>query len=303
MLARDTTTDVFDEIREQIRANRPWSFWRPPHGMGGLVDRLTTMEFPRPAVKSLPPSMNYRTRVVRALEAIESGRVDKVVVARQEVLPPADPVATLDALARNFPDCWVFAVSDGRDTFLGATPELLARFEERRLETCALAGSAAPGDDSLLRSPKDLREHQFVVDAIRDALEDLCEEVVIAPGPQLLVLRNVQHLRTTITATLRPQVSALDAVRALHPTPAVCGVPSGAAAELIAELEPFERGLYAGVVGFDDEFVVAIRSARLTSLATHVYAGAGIVAGSDPEAEDEETRAKLRAITEALRFR
>ena len=153
MLARDTTTDVFDEIREQIRANRPWSFWRPPHGMGGLVDRLTTMEFPRPAVKSLPPSMNYRTRVVRALEAIESGRVDKVVVARQEVLPPADPVATLDALARNFPDCWVFAVSDGRDTFLGATPELLARFEERRLETCALAGSAAPGDDSLLRSP------------------------------------------------------------------------------------------------------------------------------------------------------
>ncbi len=305
MLARETTNDVFDQIRSAIRAGRPWSYWSPPGEPGRLVEQLIAIPFPDTDPNANAPR-SYATRVELALTAIASGQVEKVVVAREEVLPPAEPVATLEELQRRFPNCWVFAISDGSETFLGASPELLARVQGRTLETCALAGTAAPGDDALLTNPKDLHEHQLVIDAIRLALRPWCDEIDVDSVPGLMVLPNVQHLHTAIHATLRTGVTALDIVGALHPTPAVCGTPRDGARRMIGALEPFERGLYAGVVGYDNgtaEFAVAIRSARLCQDATYVYAGAGIVAGSDPVAEDHETREKLRAVTEALRFR
>lgn len=306
MLAYDETGEHEAAIRGAARSGRPWSYWRPPGEPGRLVSRLVTLPFSR-GRRSAVPESSYRDRVRAGLRAIEAGYVEKVVLAREEVLPAADPAETLITLERNFPNCWVFAASNGRSTFLGATPELLARVRGRTLETCALAGTSLPGDESLLHREKDRREHLLVVDAIVEALRPLCEELDVASTPELMVLPNVQHLRTPIRGTLRVGFDATDVVEALHPTPAVCGTPREAALRLITELEPFDRGLYAGVVGFADgedaEMVVALRSARLDSEATYAYAGAGIVAGSDPDAEDRETMSKLQAITDALRFR
>ena len=273
-----------------------------------MVSTLRTIVFPHSsaAVPSIATS-TYRDRVRGALRAIDAGLVEKVVVARVEHYPPADPVATLLSLEQRFPSCWVFATSDGVETFLGATPELLVSVRGRELTTCALAGTSAVGDDRLLTDDKELREHQHVVDAVRASLAPWCDEIEIAPTPRLMVLPNVQHLHTPVRATLRDGVDPEDVVRALHPTPAVCGTPREAALKLIDELEPFERGLYAGVVGLldgdDADWVVAIRSARLCADATYVYAGAGIVAGSQPDTEDRETLAKMTAVTESLRMR
>lgn len=300
-----STHNPFDQLRKCADSHQAWSYLRSPDGAVRLNSALIAEPFGR--AHATPPSPStYPDRVRGALRAIDAGLVEKVVVARRETLPPADPVATLQALDARYPDCWVFAISDGAQTFLGATPELLARVRGREVETCALAGTSPPGDDRLLESEKDLREHRLVVDAIVEALTPLCSSVESAPQPNLRVLPNVQHLHTPIRATLRDDVDAMAVLEALHPTPAVCGTPREAARRLIAELEPFDRGLYAGVVGWVDgdeaELVVAIRSALLAADATWVYAGAGIVAGSDPDAEDRETLAKLDAVVPYLRF-
>lgn len=290
-------------------ANEPWTLWRPPGGELRANVALTRVDFPRVA----PPrerDVSYADCVREALDAIAADEVVKVVIARREFAAPADPVATVAALLERFPTCWVFAISDGAQVFLGATPELLVRVDglstaQPRLETVALAGTAAPGDDALLHSEKDLREHQLVVAAVHDAIAPHCTHVDVSPV-RLLVLPNVQHLQTPIAGTLRPGTDPRVLVDALHPTPAVCGTPRAAARAVIDRIEPFERRLFAGVVGLaeDDhaEYVVALRSALLTRDRTELYAGAGIVRGSDPDAEDQETLRKLEAVRGALRF-
>lgn len=308
MLMSDTAKSESEhlELRATVLRAEPWSFWSPPGTEGQVTRRLFTRRFDAPRSNHIGPA-SYEDRVRAALTSIDAGEVEKVVVAREEILPAADVAATLEELRWRYPSCWVFAVNDGVDTFLGATPELLARVRHQTLETCALAGTSAPGDEAGLRTEKNLREHRHVIDAICDNLAPLVTRIDVAEHPRTMRLANVQHLRTPITAELRPGVDAEEVVDALHPTPAVCGTPRTAARELIAELEPFDRGLYTGVVGYSNEheaeFVVAIRSALCTPAATHVYAGAGIVAGSIPADEDAETLAKLRAVSDALRTR
>ena len=197
---------------------------------------------------------------------------------------------------------------------LGATPERLVRLAGRRVDTAAVAGSAArgrsPEEDARLaralsESKKEQAEHAVVVRALRAALEDLCAELTLPEAPRLLRLDGIQHLETPLVATLRGSPHVLDLVARLHPTPAVGGSPREAALAWLAAREQLERGWYAGPLGYVDasgggEFFVALRSALLRAGEARLFAGAGVVEGSTPEAELRETRLKLRALLAPL---
>ncbi len=263
---------------------------------------------------------DYRGAVRAALADIAVGELRKVVLARaQEIVAPRGfhPLRMLNGLRERFPDCYAFSVSRGAATsFIGASPERLVRVNAGRLETEALAGSAPRGasatDDAamaaaLLRSDKDLREQREVLEDIIARLERLGCSPTYTPVPQVRRLANVQHLLTSISAPLPPGLGLLEVVGAMHPTPAVGGQPREAALPRIRTLEGFPRGLYAGALGWinargDGEFFVGIRSALVSGPQARVYAGAGIVAGSDPEKEFAETELKFRAMLDAFRI-
>ena len=257
----------------------------------------------------------YRRQVELALEAIRTGRLNKVVVAREVHVASSssiDAVAWLLALRERFPTCTLFAVGQGDAVFLGASPERLVRVRGPRVETAALAGTAPRGASrsadralgaALCDSSKNGAEHDFVVRHIEAVLRDCCDDVEVASEPTLLRNRTVQHLCTDLRARRRDHapVSLLELVGRLHPTPAVGGAPREAALEWLARHESFDRGWFAGPVGFlqsdgDGEFAVALRSALLRGRHATAWAGAGIVARSDPEAEYTETELKLRAV-------
>lgn len=249
---------------------------------------------------------------VRALLArIAAGALDKAVLARlRRVGAPADPWALLAGLRQDHPHTYPFALglSDGR-TFLGATPERLYRRTGRTLETEALAGTArraadAPADAAraaaLLAAPKERREHELVLRHLLEGLAPLCRRLEPAPAPEVLRLRALLHLRTALTADLAPLADDGRLLTALHPTPAVCGRPTPAARALLRATEPFDRGLFSGPVGCfgsaEADVAVALRAALVLGPTALLYAGAGVVAGSDPAAEWEETEAKLEAL-------
>jgi menaquinone-specific isochorismate synthase len=255
----------------------------------------------------------FCTAVSMALERIGAGSLQKVVLARQVAVEadiPFTVAEVVDRLRRQHPACFTFAAGG----FVGASPELLAR--RQGLDVCSrpMAGSTRRGGDeveddrlvaALSSSSKDLAEHALVVDAVRAALAPVCEEVD-AGSPEVVRLPTVSHLASTVRGRLRhPAPSALALAGLLHPTPAVGGLPRQAALDAIAELEDFDRGLYAGPVGWVDrrgegEWAVALRCARLDGRTAVLAAGAGIVAGSDPEAEWAETQAKLEPMLRAL---
>ncbi len=263
---------------------------------------------------------DFEARVAAAATACTEGRLEKVVLARAERLEaevPVDLVATLVALRERDPESTVFAIADGRGgCFLGATPERLATLEGRHLRTHALAGTAPRDADprrdaelgaALLCSPKDSAEHAFVVEGLRAALAPLCERIAMESSPHLRRLARVQHLEQEVEARLAEGVDLLDAVAALHPTPALGGRPRAAALEWLRRSEPLDRGWYGAPIGWlgprGGAFHVAIRSALIQGRSVTAYAGAGIVATSDPASEWAETRLKLRTATEALRLR
>jgi len=261
---------------------------------------------------------DYRTAVSRGLQRIAGGEFQKIVLARAQDIEAQrafHPLEMLNGLRQRFPDCYAFSFTGGTGpSFIGATPERLVRVSKRVMETAALAGSTARGvgaaEDAalaggLLQSEKDRREHQQVVDDIIARLAGLGVQPKHASQPQIRRLANVQHLQTAISAELPEIVSILDVVSALHPTPAVGGNPRAAAVPAIRELEGFPRGLYAGALGWINargggEFFVGIRSALVTGAHARVYAGAGIVAGSEPEKEFAETELKFRAMLDAF---
>ncbi len=258
--------------------------------------------------------------VDRALAAIEDGLVRKVVLARHvDVEMPGNlsPAAVLQRLQALEPDCHSFAVVDDQSAFLGATPELLVSKRGSAVRTEPLAGTAGLNGDAdsdraaieeLLESAKDRMEHRMVVESIEAALSPLCEELVVPSQPGIRRFRSVAHLASTMTGALRgsrTSPSALDLVARLHPTPAVAGTPLLPALRLLGELEGGTRGRYSGPVGWcdsrgDGDFVVGIRSAEIRGETARMYAGAGIVDGSDPERELEETSSKLRSTLAAL---
>ncbi|MEM1366737.1 MAG: isochorismate synthase [Cyanobacteria bacterium P01_H01_bin.15] len=260
----------------------------------------------------------FKTSVTQALRSIERGELHKIVLACSAELTsrqPFDVVYSLQNLRQRYADCYLFAVSNGNgQTFMGASPERLLSIQNCQLITDAIAGSAPRGKtpeqdaafaQQLINSPKEQREHQVVSDYLRSRLRQLGLSVTVAPR-SLLKLSNIQHLHTLLTAALpESSILPLEIVAQLHPTPAVAGVPSRVACDRLHRYETFERSLYAAPLGWLDSagnahFVVGIRSALLTSNRARLYAGAGIVAGSDPTKEFAEIQLKLQSLVRAL---
>lgn len=282
---------------------------------GALVARPATA--PLATMGEQPDRADWDRLVGLFAGAVGRGRLDKVVLARRVVLRSPlelDPVNALRRLAAAGPESTTFAFVRDGVTFLGATPERLARTEGRAFRTSAIAGSAPRGADAaeddrlaagLLASDKEREEHAVVVTMLRDALGPIVERLDVAPAPGILALRHVQHLVTPMEGVLRDETGILALAEQLHPTPAVGGEPRDAALALIAEHEGFDRGWYAGPVGWlgadgDGELMVALRCGLVEGQRATLFAGCGIVADSDPAREWEESRMKLRPVVSAL---
>jgi menaquinone-specific isochorismate synthase len=251
-----------------------------------------------------------------AVGRITAGDLDKVVLARDlrvEAVGPIDARWLLQRLAERYDTTWVFAV----DGLVGATPEMLVRLERGLVTSRVLAGTIQrTGDDehdlalaaSLARSSKDLEEHEYAVRSVADALRPHCSSMNVPESPFVLHLSNVMHLATDVAGVLADGATSLALAASLHPSAAVCGTPSTVADDLIAELEHMDRGRYAGPVGWmdaagDGEWGIALRSGAYepgSTSAMRLFAGCGIVAGSDPESEVAESDAKLVPMRDAL---
>ncbi len=272
---------------------------------------------PRYQVELHPGTMtgaDYRDAVEAAIRRIRSHEVGKVVIARELVgqLPPgADIRRMIDVLAAGYPDCWTFAV----DGFIGSSPETLVTVDQGSVTARVLAGSAARGLDAasdeqaataLATSTKDQDEHRYAVQNVLASLRAHSPNVMASEMPFTLKLPNLWHLASDIEGDLIDGSTSLDLIDSLHPTAAVAGTPTADALRIIGEIEPFDRGRYAGPVGWvgadgDGEWAVALRSAQFDAVGrVTAYAGAGIVAESVPERELLETRMKFRPIVEAL---
>jgi menaquinone-specific isochorismate synthase len=259
------------------------------------------------------PAPRWEQAVGVAVQRIRSGGLRKVVLARDLYATADESVdarVLLGRLADRYPDCFTFACG----SLVGATPELLVRRRGGEVSALVLAGTAPRGasraEDSrlgswLLTSAKDTEEHSYAVASVRETLGPLCQTLDVGPRPSLLKLANVHHLGTRVRGRLAADRSALALAGALHPTAAVCGTPAEAAMELIRELESMERGRYAGPVGWLDahgngEWGIALRCAELDGRKARLFAGCGIVAGSDPAAELAETGPKFAPMRYAL---
>jgi isochorismate synthase len=258
----------------------------------------------------------WKRSVAEAAAAVREGTLRKVVLARRVGLRVVswDPASALARLAETYPDCTIFAVAREGALFCGATPERLARVRRGHVEAMALAGSAARGRDegedarlarTLLASDKEQEEHRAVVDRLCEALGDLCEEFDVDALPTVMRTADIQHLHTALRGRLRQPTTILEVAGRLHPTPAVAGVPLEGALDWIRSHESLDRGWYAGAVGWvnrdgEGDFAVAIRSALVTGQRALVFAGCGIVAGSDPEREYQESQIKMRPMMRAF---
>jgi menaquinone-specific isochorismate synthase len=264
---------------------------------------------------SVSPS-DYAHAVAEAVARINAGDLDKVVLARDLIATakdPIDPRWVLRRLAERYENTWVFAV----EGLLGATPELLVRRDQGLITSRVLAGTIRrTGHDeadlalaaSLARSSKDLEEHEYAVRSVADALAPHCSSMNVPEAPFVLHLPNVMHLATDLAAVSADDASSLTLAASLHPSAAVGGTPTARAVELISELEHMDRGRYAGPVGWmdahgDGAWGIALRSGAIQAddpRTIRLYAGCGIVAGSDPESEVAESSAKLIPMRDAL---
>lgn len=276
--------------------------------------------FRQAALATVPPSSFYEGAVAEASRRVRAGELRKVVLARTievDAERELDPRRLAHRLRAVDPHAYTFIAPAGDGALVGASPELLVSRHGVEVRANPLAGSAARAGDPatdranaerLGASAKDREEHAVVVEAVAATLQPLCESLTWDPEPVLQETPNVWHLSTRFRGRLRePAPTALDLARALHPTPAVGGAPSNAALATIAQLEGFDRGAYAGPVGWVDadgngDWAIALRCARLNGDRATLYAGAGIVGASDPAAELEETERKFGAFLDALRW-
>ncbi|MFJ3890531.1 isochorismate synthase [Streptomyces rubrogriseus] len=295
--------------------------WAPPLREDPLIALPVPEDADRPEwqVREVPAAERYGEAVAAAVARMRAGEFDKVVLARTLELTSArepDLPAMLRRLARRDAAGYTFAVPSGPGrTLIGASPELLVSRRGGRLTANPLAGSAPRSTDlaedvrravALLESEKDLHEHAVVVAAVQEALAPFCTTLDVPARPTLVRTAAMWHLSTTVTGEVSaPDTTALDLASALHPTPAVCGTPTELARRVIAESEPFDRGAYTGMVGWQDadgdgEWVVTIRCAEAQGTSLRLFAGAGVVAASTPEAETAETAAKFRTFLHAV---
>jgi isochorismate synthase len=268
---------------------------------------------------SSPDGVDEWSESVEALTGlIAAGEAEKVVLARRVSIKAEGTIAieaVLDRLRNRYPTCTVFALRRGGSCFLGATPEMLVRLDGREVHADCLAGSAKRGatpeedaalGEALLADDKEQREHAMVVRGLSESLSDVCSSIDTPQNPELRRMANVQHLFTPLNATTDGDRHVLELVARMHPTPAVGGLPSPRAVCLIRRFESFDRGWYAGPIGWFDatgsgEFAVALRSALAHDDEATLFAGCGIVRGSDPRREYEESRLKLEAMLWALK--
>ena len=258
----------------------------------------------------------WKKRVTEVINRVNSNGVDKVVLARDIVAnsdSEIDARPILKKLSSEYPSTWVFSV----DGLVGATPELLLRLSRGMVTSRVLAGTIPKtGDDgkdlalaaSLARSSKDLEEHEYAVRSVADALDPFCSSTNVPESPFVLHLANVMHLATDVTGALiesKQHIDAFSLLKNLHPSAAVCGTPRNLAFDVIDEIEGMDRGRYAGPVGWidasgDGELGIALRCGQITDRKIRIFAGCGIVAGSIPDKEVEESNAKMIPMKSAL---
>lgn len=259
---------------------------------------------------------SYRDTVKQAADAIDAGELAKVVVAREvEAVGSINPAVVLSRLSDRFESCAIFGFGRGRSCFVGASPEVLAELNGDVVTTYAVAGTAprgaTPADDAaiaerLATDPKEQAEHHYVVEYLRTRLALAGVDLDPTGDTEVRTLPGIHHLATTVTGRIAPEPGmALRLAGALHPTPAVGGTPTTFAQQWIAEHEGLDRGWYAGPVGWIDHqgcgsFYVALRSALIGPSGMRLWAGAGIVAGSDPEQELIETDVKFAAVLDVV---
>jgi menaquinone-specific isochorismate synthase len=266
------------------------------------------------------PASEWMTMVANAIEKIRQETFEKVVLARDIQLVLDNPsetfdiTCTLQRLRENYPGAYVFAIQRGESFFIGATPERLVLAQDGQIHTMALAGSVRRGETEvedtqlgaeLLQSEKNMNEHVIVVAMVQEALKNHCTNVQVSTTPQLLKLKNLQHLQTSITGDLIPGRCILDVIAELHPTPAVGGFPREAALAEIRNTEKLDRGWYAGPLGWigasgHGEFAVALRSGLIDGTKATLFAGCGIVSSSEPQIEYAESWWKFQVMLRSL---
>jgi menaquinone-specific isochorismate synthase len=299
------------------KGEKSWITWIGEGSQPSLVQApaaLTPQEFSWSA--GTLSEAEWKKRVGQVIEKIESGSIEKVVLARDLIATAnadVDARPILRSLASNYPATWVFSVAG----LIGATPELLLRLSRGMVTSRVLAGTIPKtGDDSkdlalagsLARSSKDLEEHEFAVRSVADALEPFCSSTNVPDAPFVLHLANVMHLATDVTGALiesKKDIDVFSLLKSLHPSAAVCGTPRNKAFDVIEEIEGMNRGRYAGPVGWvdasgDGELGIALRSGQIEKNKIRIFAGCGIVSGSDPDVEVAESLAKFAAMQSAL---
>lgn len=308
---------VIPQIIVGMRNGSSWITWVGDQPQPALLEEVPTLqdaEF-NWGDGSLSPS-EWQVRVAQAIKKIEDTELEKVVLARDLKINshrPIDARRILRSLSTEYPSTWIFAV----DGLVGATPELLLRLSRGMVTSRVLAGTISKtGNDekdlalaaSLARSSKDLEEHEYAVRSVADALEPFCTSTNVPDSPFVLHLANVMHLATDVTGALiesKKSVDAFTVLEKLHPSAAVCGTPTEMAAKLIKDIEGMSRGRYAGPIGWldargDGELGIALRCGQITNNEIQIYAGCGIVAGSNPERELSESSAKFAPMRSAL---
>lgn len=285
---------------------------RAPEAMPAMANQVIS-------ANSTPAAAEFKSSVSAALDAFAQGTLAKVVLSRKlklQLSQAADPEQVLARLMTQNPNAFHFSLPLGQGRrLLGASPELLLRVSGGAVFTHPLAGSAKRGGEpqqdeavarKLLASSKDRHEHRLVIDEIRRVLAPHCRELAIPAEPSLMSTDTLWHLGTPIAGQLHAgQASVLSLACQLHPTPALCGYPTELARQFIREQEPFQRALFSGIVGWCDsqgngEWAVVIRCGVLDGHHVELFAGAGIVAGSDPAMEWAETGTKLGTMLKAL---
>jgi menaquinone-specific isochorismate synthase len=256
---------------------------------------------------------NWESKIFSVIEEIKREKIDKVVIARRvenEIISLINWQKIFTDLNNKFPTCTNFLYKSGKSIFFGSTPEILIKYSGNTFFTEALAGSIMRGinpeqdkqlEDELLKSDKNKVEHEAVIDYIKKSVFNYVDQVEIVKNPIVKKLPNIQHLQTSVTGTLKSKDQIFKIISSLFPTPAVCGIPKELSLKMIEKTEDFDRGLFSGVIGWFNadnygEFFVTIRSALVKDNKLYAYAGCGIVEGSDPKEEYEETLLKLKPI-------
>ena len=269
------------------------------------------------SIESHPHVTDYASSVATAIDAINAGTLEKVVLARSVIVNSSEPVEILRVfrqLAQRYPQCYNFAWKSGDAVFMGASPELLADVRGSSLRSNPLAGSIKRGEgsdedralgESLMSSAKDREEHRLVVDDLVARISPMTSRLDVPASPELKKMASVQHLSTEISGELQRGYGIMDVVGAVHPTPAVGGVEREDAVSFIRQSEQIDRGWYTGGIGWmngagDGAIAIGLRCGIVRGGSTQLFAGAGIVAGSQPDAELRETRLKLRPLLDVL---